>query len=149
MRYSTILFILLSIPILTSCTVLLMRSTGNHPFGRERGRNNAQISLIDSTDLGRMKVKISLTTSDHTALPANFGADYYYLRSSNLTQEAFEGKFTTINTEIPNRIIVFETINVLRWNTCELVDVAVYLTDSHGKVQFLKKDAIPVQPVNC
>jgi len=152
MRYSTLLFILLSILILTSCTVSKTMCPCEAPeiirLGEKEVEINAQISLIDSTSFGGMKVKISLTSSDHTTLPTNFKVDYYYLRSSNLARDAFEGKFTAVNTDFAKGIMVLETNNAPRWNTGELVDVAVHLTDSHGKVHFLKKDGVPVQPAN-
>ena len=148
MRYSTILFVL----ILTSCTVSKTmcpcEASEIIRLGEKEVEINAQISLIDSTSLGGMKVKISLTTSDQTALPTNFEADYYYLRSSNLTRDAFEGKFTAKNTDFAKGIMVLETNNAPQWDAGELVDVAVQLTDSRGKVHFLKKDAVPIQPAN-
>lgn len=150
MRFSFKLVVLLFILIFTSCTVTKKICPCEAPeiirLGEKEIEINAQISFIDSTALGGMKVKISLTTSDHTALPTNFEADYYYLRSSNLTRDAFEGKFTTINTDVPKGIMVLETINAPRWDIGELVDVAVHLTDSRGKVHFLKKDAVPILP---
>jgi len=95
-----------------------------------------------------MKVKIWLTTPDHTSLPTNFEADSYYLRSSNLDRKAFEGKFTAINTDSGKGIMELEANNAPKWGKGELVDVAVHLTDSRGKVHFVKKDAVPVQPAN-
>ena len=151
MRYSVILFIFLSNLILTSCTVSKTMCPCEAPeiirLGEKEIEINALISLTDTTDSVGMKVKIWLTTADHTTLPANFKADYYYLRSSNITRDAFEGKFTAINTDFAKGIMVLETNNAPCWDTGELVDVAVHLTDSRGKVHFLKKDAVPVQPV--
>jgi len=89
-----------------------------------------------------------LTTTDHSTLPTNFEAKSYYLRSSNLVHAAFEAKFTTKNTDFAKGIMELEAINAPRWGKGELVDVAVHLIDSRGKVHFVKKDAVPVQPVN-
>ena len=152
MRFSFKLVVLLFFSVLTSCTVTKKICPCEAPeiirLGEKEIEINALISLTDTTDSVGMKVKIWLTTADHTTLPANFKADYYYLRSSNLAHEAFEGKFATINTDFAKGIMVLETNNAPRWDTGELVDVAVHLTDSHGKIHFLKKDAVPVQPAN-
>ena len=152
MRFSFKLVVLLFILIFTSCSVTKKICPCEAPqiirLGEKEVEINAQISLIDSTSMGGMKVKISLTTSDHTALPTNFEADYYYIRSSNLTRDAFEGKFTAINTDFAKGIMVLETNNAPQWDVGELVDVAVHLTDSRGKVHFLKKDAVLIQPAN-
>jgi hypothetical protein len=107
---------------------------------------NARISLNDTATSGGMNVKILLTTSDHTLLPTNLEADYYYLRSSNLAREAFEGKFTTKSSDVPIGVMELEAIDAPRWAIGELVDVAVHLTDSRGKIHFLKKDAVEVLP---
>ena len=152
MRFSFKLVVLLFSFIFTSCSVSKKICPCDAPeiirLGDKEIEINALISLTDTTDSVRMKVKIWLTTSAHTTLPSNFKADYYYLRSLNLTRDAFEGKFTTINTDFAKGIMVLETNNAPRWDAGELVDVAVHLTDSRGKVHFLKKDAVPVQPVN-
>lgn len=89
-----------------------------------------------------------MTTTDHSTLPTNFEAKSYYLRSSNLSRDAFEEKFTTTNTNFAKGIMELEAINVPLGGKDELVDVAVYLTDSRGKVHFVKKDAVPIQPAN-
>ncbi len=152
MRFSFKLVVLLFILIFTSCTVTKKicpcEASQIIRLGEKEVEINAQISLIDSTSLGGMKVKIPLTTSDHTVLPTNFEADYYYIRSSNLTRDAFEGKFTAINTYFAKGIMVLETNNTPQWDAGELVDIAVHLTDSRGKVHFLKKDAVPIEPAN-
>ena len=109
---------------------------------------NARIMLTDTAGLSGMNVKIWLTTSNHATLPANFAADYYYLRSSNLSRSAFEGKFTTANTNFVNGMMELEANNAPLWGKDELVDVAVHLIDKRGKVHFIKKDAVPVQPAN-
>ena len=115
-------------------------------MGEKEIEINAQISLIDTTSSSKMKVIIWLTTPDHTKLPTNFEADYYYLRSSNLAREAFEGKFTKINIDLAKGIMELEATNAPHWEKDELVDIAVHLVDSRGKIHFLKKDALPVQP---
>ena len=104
--------------------------------------------MTDTTALSGMSVKIWLSTLDHTTLPTNFQADYYYLRSSNLAREAFEGRFTKTNTDIAKGIMELEANNVPRWAQGELVDIAVNLADSRGKIHFLKKDTFSIQPVN-
>ncbi|NEW83123.1 MAG: hypothetical protein GZ094_12250 [Mariniphaga sp.] len=152
MPYANKLLGILSILILAGCTVSKTICPCEAPeiirLGEKEVEINAQISLIDTMSSGAMKVKIWLTTTDHTTLPANFKADYYYLRSSNLDRDAFEGKFTTINTDFNKGIMELEAINAPRWGKGEFVDVAVHLTDSRGKVHFVKKDAVPVQPAN-
>jgi hypothetical protein len=70
------------------------------------------------------------------------------MRSSNLSRSAFEGKFTTANTNFVNGMMELEANNAPLWGKDELVDVAVHLTDKRGKVHFIKKDAVPVQPAN-
>lgn len=151
MSYSSKLFGFLSILILAGCTVSKTICPCEAPEIIRLGENeieiNAQIS-IDTMSSGAMKVKIWLTTTDHTTLPTNFEADSYYLRSSNLARAAFEGKFTTKNTDFAKGFMELEAINAPRWGKGELVDVAVHLTDSRGKVHFVKKDAVPVQPAN-
>lgn len=117
-------------------------------LGKKEIEINAQISLIDTTASSKMKVIIWLTTPDHTTLPTNFEADYYYLRSSNLVRDAFEGKFTRKNTDFDKGIMELEATNAPHWEKGELVDIAVHLVDSHGKIHFLKKDALPVQSAN-
>ncbi len=152
MQYSGKLLLFLPILVLSCCTVTKTICPCEAPeiirLGEKVIEINAQISLIDTMVSGGMKVKIWLTTSDNTALPSNFEADSYYLRSSNLNRDAFEGKFTTINTNSAKGVMELEAINAPRWDKDELVDVAVHLTDSRGKVHFVKKGAVPVLPVN-
>lgn len=104
--------------------------------------------MVDSNCMGGMKVIIWLTTPDHTKLPANFDANYYYQRSSNLSRYAFEGKFKSVNNDFAKEIMELEGINALRWENGELADMVVQLIDSHGEVHFLKKDKVPVQAAN-
>ncbi len=152
MRYRSKLACLLTVLILTACTVTKTICPCEAPevirLGDKEIEINAQIILIDTIASGGMKVKILLTTPARTTLPTNFEADYYYLRSSNLSRDAFEGKFTSINTNSAEGIMELEANNAPVWGNGELVDVAVHLTDSHGKVHFLKKDAVPVQSAN-
>lgn len=152
MTYSCKLSGFLSILILAGCAVSKTICPCEAPeiirLGEKEIEINAQISLMDTMDSGAMKVKIWLTTVDHTTLPTNFEADSYYLRSSNLARYAFEGKFTSTNTDITKGIMELEAINAPRWGKNELVDVAVHLIDSRGKVHFVKKDAVPIQPAN-
>ena len=117
-------------------------------LGEKEIEISAQISMTDTTALSGMSVKIWLSTLDHTTLPTNFKADYYYLRSSNLARAAFEGKFTRTNTDLAKGIMELEANNVPRWDQSELVDIAVHLIDSRGKIHFLKKDTLSIQPVN-
>jgi len=109
---------------------------------------NARIMLTDTAGLSGMKVKIWLIIPNHANLPANFTADYYYMRSSNLSRSAFEGKFTTANTNFVNGMLEHEANNAPLWGKDELVDVAVHLIDKHGRIHFIKKDAVPIQPAN-
>ena len=88
------------------------------------------------------------TTTDKTFLPANFKADYYYLRSSNLSRNAYEEKFTRINTDSIKGIMELEATNAPPWELGEFVDIAVNLIDSRGKEHFLKKGDHPIQPAN-
>jgi len=152
MPYSSKLLGFLFILILAGCTVSKTICPCEAPeiirLGEKEIEINAQISLIDTMSSGAMKVKIWLTTTDHTTLPTNFEADSYYLRSSNLARDAFEGKLTTTNTDFTKGIMELEAINAPRWGKDELVDVVVHLIDSRGKVHFVKKDAVPIQPAN-
>lgn len=150
MRYLVKLSCFLTVLILTACTVTKTICPCEAPevirFGNKEIEINAQISMIDTTTAsGGMKVTIWLSTIDHTNLPVNFKPDYYYLRSSNLKRNAFEGKFGSINTDSIKGIMELEAIDAPRWAQDELVDVAVHLVDSRGKVHFLKKGALPVQ----
>ena len=154
MRYSIVLifFGLLIVLVTTACNVSKTICPCEAPevirLSDKEIEIKAQISLIDSTTSGKMKVLIWLTTTDHTSLPTNFKADYYYLRSSNLTRDAFEGKFTRINTDYAKGIMELEATNAPLWEQGELVDIAVHLIDSRGKVHFLKKGDTPIQPAN-
>lgn len=152
MSYLVKLSYLLTILIFTACTVTKTICPCEAPeiirLGDKEIEINAQIVLNDTIASRGMKIKIRLTTPAHTTLPTNFEADYYYLRSSNLARGAFEGKFTSINTNLAEGIMELEADNAPGWGKGELVDVAVHLLDSHGKVHFLKKDAVPIQPAN-
>ena len=117
-------------------------------MGEKEIEISARISLTDTATPGGMSVKIWLTTTDHTTLPTNFVADSYYLRSSNLKRAAFEGKFTRINTDSAKVVLELEANNAPRWDQGEFVDVAVHLVDNRGKIHFLKKDTLTIQPVN-
>ena len=152
MRYSTKISGLIAVIILGACTVTKTICPCEAPeiirLGNKEVEINAQISLIDTTESCRMNVKIWLTTPDHTTLPTNFVADYYYLRSSDLVRDAFEGKFIQVNIDSTKEIMELEAIDAPHWEQGELVDVAVHMVDSRGKVHFLKKGALPVQPAN-
>jgi hypothetical protein len=138
--------------ILTACTVTKTICPCEAPeiirLGNKEIEINAQVSLIDTTTSGKMKIKIWLTALDHTTLPANFKADYYYLRSSNLARAAFEGKFSDTSTDSIKGIMELEAFDAPHCEQTELVDIAVHLVDSHGKTHFLKKGALPIQPAN-
>ena len=150
MRYMNKLFIFPILLILAGCGVTKTICPCEAPEAIRLGEKiieiNAQISLNDTPELGGMKVKIWLTTQDHSPLPANLEADYYYLRSSNLTRTAFEGKFTTKRSDLLVGSLELEANNAPSWGIGELVDVAVHLTDSRGKIHFVKKDAVKVLP---
>lgn len=152
MRYLKKYMGLLIVIILTACTVTKTICPCEAPeiirLGKKEIQINAQVSLIDTTASGKMKIIIWLTTLDHTTLPADFKADYYYLRSSNLARAAFEGKFTRTSTDTIKGIMELEASDAPRCEQTELVDVAVHLVDSHGKTHFLKKGSLPIQPVN-
>jgi hypothetical protein len=152
MRYINILFIFPILFILVGCGVTKTICPCEAPeiirLDKKVIEINAQISLNEPSELGGMNVKIWLTTSDHTPLPTNIEADYYYLRSSNLARGAFEGKFTTKRSDVTIGMMELEAINAPRWGIGELVDVAVHLTDSRGKIHFVKKDAVEVLPAD-
>jgi len=152
MRYLKKYAGLLIVFILTACTVSKTICPCEAPeiirLGKKEIEINAQISLIDTVTSDKMKVMIWLTTLDHTSLPANFKADYYYLRSSNLTRAAFEGKFSRMSTDTAKGIMELEASDAPRCGQKELIDVAVHLVDSRGKVYFLKKGSLPIQPTN-
>jgi hypothetical protein len=143
---------LLIVAILTGCTVTKTICPCEAPeiirLGKKEIQINAQVSLIDTTTSGRMKIKIWLTTLDHTTLPVDFKADYYYLRSSNLARVAFEGKFSRYSTNTIKGIMELEASDAPHCEQTELVDIAVHLVDSHGKTHFLRKGALPIQPAN-
>jgi len=152
MRYSIKLSGLLTAIIITACTVTKTICPCEAPevirIGEKEIEISAFISLIDTTASSKLKVMIWLTTLDQTTLPANIVADYYYLRSSNLARDAFEGKFSRINTDSVRGIMELEVTNAPHCDQVELVDIAVHLVDSRGKVHFLKKGDLPVHPVN-
>lgn len=147
-----ILSCLLTVIVLATCTVSKTICPCEAPeiirLGGKEIEIKAHISLIDTTASSKMKVMIWLTTTDQTSLPTNFKADYYYLRSSNLKRDAFEGKFTMINNDSIKGIMELEATNAPHWEKGELVDIAVHLIDSRGKVHFLKKGDTPIQPAN-
>jgi hypothetical protein len=150
MSYRGKLSCLLTVLIFTACTVTKTICPCEAPevirLEDKAIEINAQIVLNDTIASAGMKVKILLTTLYHTALPVNLRADYYYLRSSNLARNAFEGKFTSLNTNLAEGIMELEADNAPGWGNGELVDIAVHLLDSRGKIHFLKKDAVPVRP---
>ena len=152
MRYLKKYIYLLNVVILIGCTVTKTICPCEAPeiirLGKKEIQINAQVSLIDTTTSGRMKIKIWLTTLDHTTLPGDFKADYYYLRSSNLARAAFEGKFTRTSTDTIKGILELEASDAPHCDQNELVDVAVHLIDIHGRTHFLKKGSLPIQPVN-
>jgi len=152
MRYINKLFIFPLLLILAGCAVTKTICPCEAPEVIRLGEKiigiNAQISLNDTAVTDGMNVKIWLTTDDHSLLPANLEADYYYLRSSNLARGAFEGKFTTKSSDVPIGIMELEAIDAPRWGIGELVDVAVHLTDSRGKIHFVRKDSVVVLPAN-
>ena len=152
MRYSTKLSGLITLIIFTACTVSKTICPCEAPeiirIGEKEIEINANISLIDTTTSSKMKVIIFLTTLDQTSFPANIEADYYYLRSSNLARNAYEGKFTKINTDSVKGIMKLEVTNAPYCEQGELVDIAVHLVDSRGKIHFLKKGDLPVHPAN-
>jgi hypothetical protein len=152
MRYLKKYTCLLIVAILTGCTVTKTICPCEAPeiirLGKKEIQINAQVSLIDTTTSGRMKIKIWLTTLDHTTLPVDFKADYYYLRSSNLARVAFEGKFSRYSTNTIKGIMELEASDAPHCEQTELVDIAVHLVDSHGKTHFLRKGALPIQPAN-
>lgn len=152
MRYSIIISGLLTVVIFAACSLTKTICPCEAPevirLGDKEIEIKAQVSLIDTAPSSKMKVLIWLTTVDHTTLPANFKADYYYVRSSNLSRDAFEGKFTRINTDTIKGIMELEATNAPRWEPGEFVDVAVHLVDSRGKVHFLKKGDLPIHPAN-
>ena len=143
---------LLTLLIIAGCTVTKTICPCEAPevirMGEKEIGISARISRNDTIKSGGMSVKIWLTTTDHTALPTNFVADSYYLRSSNLKRAAFEGKFTRINTDSAKVVMELEANNAPRWDQGELVDVAVHLVDNRGKIHFLKKDALSIQPAD-
>jgi hypothetical protein len=152
MRYLRKLSGFLMVFILIACTVSKTICPCEAPeiirLGKTMIEINVQISFADTTASGKMKVLIWLTTLDHAALPANFKADYYYLRSSNLTRPAFEGKFSRISADPVKGIMELEASDAPRCGQSELMDIAVHLVDSHGKIHFLKKGALHIQPAN-
>jgi hypothetical protein len=152
MRYLRKLSGFLMVFILIACTVSKTICPCEAPevirLGKTAIEINAQISFPDTTASSKMKVMIWLTALDHAALPANFEADYYYLRSSNLTRPAFEGKFSRINADPVKGIMELEASDAPRCGQSELVDIAVHLVDSHGKIHFLRKAALHIQPAN-
>jgi len=152
MRFSGKLFGFLFIIILSGCAVSKNICPCEAPEIVRIAENvieiNAQIILTDTAGLSGMKVKIWLITPNHATLPANFSADYYYMRSSNLSRSAFEGKFATANSNFINGIMILEANNAPPWGKDELVDVAVHLTDKRGRIHFIMKGAVPVQSAN-
>jgi hypothetical protein len=150
MRYAEILTAFLALLILTGCNVTKQICPCEAPevirMGKKEIEINAQVSLVDSTASSKIRVLIWLTNTDHTALPENFEADYYYLRSSDMVRDAFEGKFTRKNTDKVKGVMELEANNAPHWGKGELVDIAVHLTDSRGKIHFLKKGNLPVLP---
>jgi len=114
-------------------------------LGDKQVEINARVFLTDTTATRKMKVTIWLATTDETPLPSHFNADSYYLRSANLSREAFEGKLLVLKTDSAKGKMELETIDAPLWLKGELVDVAVHIVDSHGNVHFIKKDALPVK----
>ena len=149
-RYSIRLACLLAVVIFAACSVAKTICPCEAPeiirIGEKEIQINANISLIDTTASSKMKVIILLTTLDQTSFPPNINADYYYLRSSNLARNAYEGKFTKVNTDSVKGIMKLEVTNAPYCEQGELVDIAVHLVDSRGKIHFLKKGDLPVHP---
>ena len=125
MRYSSKISVFLSVLILSACTVTKTICPCEAPevirLGDKEIEINAQVSLIDTTASSKMRVIIRLTTIDHSTLPANFEADSYYLRSSDLVRDAFEGKLIKKNSDHADEIMELEAIDAPHWRQGELV----------------------------